>query len=663
MSRNSDMTLLQKLCNNDYLMLKFNCKKVIIGSVLALLALLICFFGCSHALAKPAGLCFAAAFFIVSCITFDTRKRKITVLLNILWGIGCLIAAYILIPLMFDFPSMFSMEPLPFWLNTLCILVICCLFFLITANWKATVTISILFLMAVATINGFTFAFRGKEIGPMDLLSLGTAMTVADQYQFTLSPVLIFCWIACSLTLFCQFSIPSLPKFSRIRSRVIALAAAALALVVVHFGSAGISIRTWDKEASGVNGFYLNFYIGVRNSIIAQPENYSPELLDEYAHQYAVTADDTPSKPNIIVVMNEAYADLRVFGQELNTNIPVTPYYDSLKENTVRGYALSSVFGGNTVNSEFEFLTGHSLAFLPDNVVPYQQYISEEIFSFAHLMNSMGYQTLGTHPFLASGYSRSTVYPLLGFQKSTFQESYPLQSWVRNFTSDRETYEYFLNCLDQKEDGSPLFLYGITIQNHGGYTYEGGNYTKTVSLEGYSRAYPQAEQYLSLLNNGDAALEFFLTALEEYPEDTIVLFYGDHLPKIELEFYEELNGSPLDTLDEQMLQYSVPFFIWANFDIEAADLGSTSLNYLAGHLLEYAGLELPVYYQMLADIETVIPAVNAHGYYSLSQGCYIPLSEAAGEEAEALNLYEMLQYNDLFDSKHRSELLFGQYLP
>lgn len=68
------------------------------------------------------------------------------------------------------------------------------------------------------------------------------------------------------------------------------------------------------------------------------------------------------------------------------------------------------------------------------------------------------------------------------------------------------------------------------------------------------------------------------------------------------------------------------------------------------------------YYRALKAVEEVIPAINAAGYYSVEKGRFATLDEAAGEEAKMLKMYEILQYNNLFDEKNRNEEFFGQYL-
>ena len=107
-----------------------------------------------------------------------------------------------------------------------------------------------------------------------------------------------------------------------------------------------------------------------------------------------------------------------------------------------------------------------------------------------------------------------------------------------------------------------------------------------------------------------------------------------------------------------MLRYKVPFIIWANYDIEEKTVDCTSLNYLSVYLMEAAGLPLSPYQEFLRDTEKQIPVINSNGCYSLSEGCFLPISDAQGEEKTALNLYAQLQYNCMFDTKHRSEVFF-----
>ncbi len=544
-------------------------------------------------------------------------------------------------------------------MNFLCVAAVFGIALVITGRIPSAVVLASLPLLILATISAFVFQFRGNLLKPSDLFFAQTAMNVVTQYTIQISEQMACSWTLWAWLVFFMGSLPSGDSFlPRKWLRPAALAATAVCVALFAYGTRNITPKNWSNEGATRNGFFLNFAVGIRDFFVSPPEGYSPQTIAQLEQEYTGECRETETKPNIIVIMNESYVDFSVLGNALRTNVPVTPFADSLTENTIRGYALTSIFGGTTANAEFEFLTGFSMSGLPDGSCPYQQYVNAPMFSLARVLDSYGYQTFATHPYFSSGWSRTVAYPHLGFERMTFDTDYPYQDLIREFISDREMYNYVLDAMETKTE-EPMFLFGITMQNHGDYIYTGENYTKTISLEGYELEHPMAEQYLSLLHESDKAMADFFEALQSYEEDTVVLFFGDHFPQVEGDFFEEVHGGAFETLSEQMLQYTVPFFLWANFDIPEQTGISTSLNYLGRYLLETAGLELPPYYRFLKELEEVIPAINGFGYYSASRQEYIPVAQAEGEEARWLNRYGILQYNGLFERKNQSSHFFG----
>ena len=549
-------------------------------------------------------------------------------------------------------------------MNVLCVAAVFGIGLVVTGRLRPAVIGGSLVLMTLATISAFVFQFRGNLLKPVDILFVGTAVNVVSQYLFRLPEGMALAWTLWLCLIFSMGCLPQEEGFvPRKWLRMGAAAATAFCLAVFSYGTRDIAPNNWSNDGAVRNGYFLNFAVGFRDSFVKAPEDYSRQEIAALEQMYPGETENPPAEdaPNIIVIMNESFADFSLLGNQLRTNQPVTPFLDSLTENTIRGYALSSVFGGTTANSEFEFLTGFSTVFVPEGSCPYQQYINAPTFSLPYVMRSYGYRTFATHPYIASGWNRPAVYPKLGFEKITFDADYPYEDLIREFVSDREMYRYVLNAV-QEEQEQPLFLFGITMQNHGDYIYTGENYTQSIFLENYAMEHPMAEQYLSLLHESDKALQSFLTELENLEKDTVVLLFGDHFPQVEGDFFEEVHGGAFEDLSQQMLQYTVPFFIWANYDIPEQTMGCTSLNYLGRYLLETAGLELPPYYRFLKDLEEQIPAVNAMGYYSVSQGTYLPVSQAEDEEALWLNRYAMLQYNGLFERKNPSVPFFRQFL-
>ena len=386
----------------------------------------------------------------------------------------------------------------------------------------------------------------------------------------------------------------------------------------------------------------MDFASKFKEISVPEPDNYSIELIDELAEQYSVVSSESenrkPKLPHIIVVMDESFSDLSVLGN-FTTNKEVTPFTSSLKDNTVSGYTLVSVFGGNTPNSEYEFLTGNSLAGMSPNAVPYQQYMHSQTYSMVSYLKSLyNYRCVAMHPFLSNGWNRPAAYASLGFDDCYFLDDFPQENLIREYVSDQEMFEFLVKTFEAQKD-DPLFIFGVTMQNHGGYNYEGDNYTQQITVDDLDKKYPDAEQYLSLIHETDKAVEYMITYFQSVDEDVVILFYGDHQPKLDEAFYEAIGETTVDTLDEQQKRYKVPFFIWANYDIEERnDIDCNSLNYLSSYVYDVAGIELPPYNKFLQDMENVVPAMNANGFYSPAAEGFLPFDEANEEEKKWLGL-------------------------
>ena len=163
--------------------------------------------------------------------------------------------------------------------------------------------------------------------------------------------------------------------------------------------------------------------------------------------------------------MNESFADLSVVG-DFETNTQVTPFMDSLSENTLKGYALSSVYGAKTPNSEWEFETGNSMAFLPDGSVVYQQYINDDPTSIVSNLKNIGYTTVAMHPYYATGWSRNKVYPHLGYDETYFIDDFDQTKILREYITDQELYDKIIDRYEKKSDDEKLYIMGVTMQNH-----------------------------------------------------------------------------------------------------------------------------------------------------------------------------------------------------
>lgn len=156
------------------------------------------------------------------------------------------------------------------------------------------------------------------------------------------------------------------------------------------------------------------------------------------------------------------------------------------------------------------------------------------------------------------------------------------------------------------------------------------------------------KRYIHQLNISLIQKEFQQHRLEKTYE-----IIQDIVPRIDDGFYSQIMQDNGDTLEKNMKKYIVPFFVWADYDIEEQDNVMTSLNYLSNYVYEAAGISFPAFNQFLDDVHDVMPVINAFGYYSQKNKKFVPYDDAIGLEAEWLNKYEILQYNGLIDEENR----------
>ena len=508
------------------------------------------------------GVLFAPLFLLVGSMKLNLPRIRWNYLVNLLWGLAVVVLTSIMPNAMVStWPQDMGWHGI---LNALCVTIVCGVILILTARFKLSVAITAILLTILSIANGLVYQFRGNELTPMDFRSAGTALNVAAQYrieEYTATMVYVLCLMV--LLLFMAFALPSFPMQKRNR-RLVSVTWVLAMSVVLYFGSGGIAIRNWTNYGTKYNGYYLNFYLGVRDSIVKEPDRYSAADVEDIAQDYAAgeTTTEEQDLPNIIVIMNESWADFSILG-ELYTNQEVTPFLNGLKTNTIRGHALASIYGANTANSEFEFLFGDTMAFLPEGCVPYQQYVQEDMYALPWLMQSLGYTSQATHPYYANGWSRNRIYPYLGFSESTFMDAYPNEDILREYITDQEMFEYIVDKVKNKESDQPMFLFGITMQNHGGYTYKGPNYNQTIWLSPgrYSKRYEKAEQYLTCLHETDSAVQYLLRELRFFKEDTIVVMFGDHLPTMGLTEDEVATGDLFKT----------KYVTWNNFNMPKED--------------------------------------------------------------------------------------------
>lgn len=568
------------------------------------------------------------------------------------------------------------------WLaNYLCYLLVFSLAYALTRRLWAAVAIGGAASITFGIANYFVVQFRGMPLLPWDIQSFSTALTVSGGYEYvpTRKMAVSVMGYLCTV-LFCYKLTPhDPPKLSRrlrLAERSAAFGISALLALTIFpldgLSALGISVFAWNQKSSSERtGIAASFFLNMQNMMVDVPRGYSPAKIRALGSRLEELETPSPlgepeKLPTIIAIMNESMTDLGSLGT-LEFQPDNQPFLHSLQRggDCIWGTAYSSVYGGNTCNSEYEFLTGNTMAFLPLGSKPYQQYIKSPHSGLPDILKSYGYHCVAIHPGDRGAWQRIEAYPNLGFHEFVDAAIFDIdRTFEHRLTSDRSCYEQLIYEYERWEHlkhssnperpsaDEPLFLFNVTIQNHGG--YEDETYETTVRVKGAEGVWPQAEQYLSLTKSSDEALPYLLDYFGSVDNPVVILFFGDHWPKLE----DGFNRAVLEGYNVNMDLYRVPFFIWANYPLKSQEIESVSLNYLSGLLLRAAGLEGTAYTKYLEDLRQTLPVITGVGAID-SAGCFYPAGTSLPHGLAGMaNDYAALQYNNSFDRGQKAARLF-----
>ncbi|WP_367926118.1 LTA synthase family protein, partial [uncultured Ruthenibacterium sp.] len=544
------------------------------------------------------------------------------------------------------------------------------LLYVISRRCQIAVLAMDLFFLGLAAVNYYTRMFRGTVLTAQDVFAAGTAMRVMSSYQFTLGWEICILLAAAILTLVLAWREP--PAIEKREYRVFRAVIGMLCVVV--YGAAmfppvytrlGMDDHTFLLErASKTNGYWETILINLNNPLFEKPDGYSDDAVRQLASQYP--ADPGEQTPNIVVVMVESLADFSRLG-DVPAEEDALPFLHSLegRDDVYKGELVVPVFGGGTVNTEFEALTGCSSASMPGLVNPYSQLIEEkEVAAMPSWLEQCGYSSWALHLEKAANWNRNDAYPFMGLENFT-DISQVDTSTLTTVRSD-ETSEY-MRASDashyaqieqnfETRSAQPYFSFSVTMQNHGGYLAPG--FDSPVKLD-EGKNYPLAEQYLGLAWYSDDAFRQFLEYWEQVDEPTMIVMFGDHFPNVEKEFFDEVLGTDRDQLAGQarLLVQTTPVVIWANYDVDYSVLPACfSANYLSAAVLHTAGAPMNSFQQYLFSQMQQMPVYSRYGFVD-AQGVYY--ETLAGTPYESMSRdYELWQYGALERAQELSDVFF-----
>lgn len=541
-----------------------------------------------------------------------------------------------------------------------------------------------LFWVVLALVEYYVLLFRGQAFTLPDIMAAETALDVAGGYHFDMPPMLCALLLLFLLYAQIQRDFQQL-EFGKWNLKNVGIRLGLLGLMgVCTFAGRSFYLDSEDVDLWDINleyrqkGYAYSLAREIRYLSVEKPEGYSSEKASEIAKSYendgknaleeaAADSQSTVSAPsvvpeNIILIMNESLTDFSSVG-DLEAEEDVLEKFHALSksENVKSGTLYVPAFGGGTCQTEYEVLTGNYVGFLPMGSFAYQLYTQSPEHGLAESVKSQGYTAVAVHPNEASKWNRSNVYTHMGFDAFISTENWGYEcDKLRWYASDKGVYDKITEICETKTPGEKLFVFGVTMQNHGSYGEENmADFVPDVTL-GYQEEYPLAETFLSLEKESDQAFADLISYFEDTEEPTMVIMFGDHWPQLEEGFFSQILGQDLNSLEQDLTalqqMYTTPYLIWTNYSSQESQ-EDMSANYFGAYVASAAGLQLTPYQEFLLEMKEKIP-VYGMGALRTADGSWESLEEPGETTARWLSDYQLLQYNNLFDRKNRAEDFF-----
>lgn len=426
----------------------------------------------------------------------------------------------------------------------------------------------------------------------------------------------------------------------------------------------GIQDYKWDQPANySKNGHLLGFVLNLNSALISVPSGYSQKTASDWAPTNGKTAKVREQvRPNVIVIMSEAFWDLTLLPKVRFSEDPMSFVRDP-EMGAKRGWLFSPQLAGGTCNVEFEVLTGFSNAFLPTGSIPYQQYIRSTLPSLPRFLKDKGYKTLAVHPYHKWFWNRSSVYRNLGFDAFLGLEDMGDMPKQGFYVGDTAVMEKLHRLIVDETD--PVFLFAITMQNHG--PYEPNRFGATqIEAEGKLSAGEReaVRSYAQGIKISDTVLKKLVLSLKAQDEPTLLIFFGDHLPYLgpnSAAFRSTgfIGTEPVTTTLDYKRMHQTPLLIWSNFGAELPELQAISPSVIPYVIARALNIQHPYFSNILGRRFASVPVVERRMVIDAQGEIFDRKTrELPPPLEEDLQEQWMLEYDILFGERRALSSLF-----
>ena len=451
--------------------------------------------------------------------------------------------------------------------------------------WR--VLISILWLL-LGIINGVILSNRVTPFTGPDLHLLTDGMAVLNKYLPAWGVVLALILLGLFALLLLILLIKA-PKYKRkVKFRYDLLLVVVGAALFAGATQLALEKRVLSNYFGNIAFAYEDYgypyclAVTIFDTGISCPRDYSEQEITRIEKtEDNLPATNEDSKPNIIFVQLESFFDPTLVEYLNISEDPIPNFRKLMKEYTSGYYKVPSV-GAGTANTEFESITGMSLHYFGPGEYPYKSILKETTCESApYVLKNLGYSTHAVHNNEANFYGRRSIFPNLGFDTFTSAE-YMSEEEDKNplgWTKDEILTDEIIKCLDSTEESD--YIYTISTQGHGAYPEEQLIDDPEITVSGAETEAQnnQWEYYCNEIHEMDNFVKELTDALADYPEDVILVMYGDHLPTM---------GLTVEDLKNKYL-FQTQYVMWDNFGLEKKDENLAAYQ-MAAEVMDRAGI-------------------------------------------------------------------------
>lgn len=359
--------------------------------------------------------------------------------------------------------------------------------------------------------------------------------------------------------------------------------------------------------------------------------------------------------PTVITIMNESWWNTdNILSNHVTFSADPMATYKKLSKKCSSGSLSSNVFGGGTISSESEFLTGlNTKYFLSDSGISFELE-KKKIPSLVDYFQALDYDTIAIHPYYGDFYGRDKIYANFGFDKVIFEPEMDYTDTYIRFITDESLSSQIIKEYEEYSD-KKKFIFSVSIANHSpsleykGEDTENYNYPISVTVQDNSlpeKEYQNLVSYVNGIHLANNAFSQLVDYFEQSDEPVILLMYGDHIPCFPDSSLKAvgLDGNDYDTLRRQ---YSVPVLMWSNYNKEKINFSGENINYLPQILIEYAKLPDTRMTQILRYQRSILKS-NTRKFVTDADGT--PLQIYNEQQTKAIRHFKVIDYDILFNS-------------